>query len=748
VVLLSRILFIELLGGLGDVLIALPAMQAIAQSHPHATLTVLTFAPGGELLYHHPDIDRVIQIPTGTARKAVEQVLQQSQNAPYDLIITDTTYDGIADRVQQSNATHTVTNLWRNPPDDQRVSDRFLHLLHADGWITPTALQANLHPRIHLTATEHATVQAHLGNVPHPRIALYTDAGMAIKRWSTNNFITLGKALQQQYQAHLIIPEGSNPQTIQTITAQIPTAQPWPRGTLRHLAALFAQLDAVVAADTGPARIAAALGIPTITLFGPSWGDRYGHPSPHQNLQGYPTCPERNISNFTTQSCWYSGHCPFEWATCVDGIGVEEVLGSLKGCLEGRGQKAEGRGQAFPLIPQPLLPQRGEGEREGYKGFQSPSPALGEGFGVRASELCQSTSPPSLNLLAIRLDNIGDVLMTGPALKALKAHPETRLTLLASPAGALAASVLPWVDEVMTWRSLWQDLGRLPFDPDREWQLIEQLRECQFDAAVIFTSFKQSPHPAAWICQLAGIPVRVGVSKEAGVALTQAAPTPPDALHQAERNLQLVEAMGYAVSDRTLQLVIPASALIPDEPYLLLNPWTSCPSRTYPVERFGKAAALLSEKTGYRVVVTGMEKDRDRAHPLLERLGDRAIDFIGKTNFADLVALVAQARLMLSNNTSTMHIADATRTPSVILFAGTELECQWQPRSTRAILLRRSTPCSPCYAFTCPYNLECLDIPPEEVAAAGLTLLQEEMLVQPGITTHKSVAGWAEQSET
>jgi ADP-heptose:LPS heptosyltransferase len=146
---LSRILFIELLGGLGDVLIALPAIQAIAQSHPQATLTVLTFAPGGDLLRHHPSIQRVIQIPSGTARRAVEQVL--AQNAPFDLIITDTTYDGIVDRVQQSTALHTVTNLWRDPPDDQNVSDRFLHLLLQDGWITLEAFQANQRPHLYLT---------------------------------------------------------------------------------------------------------------------------------------------------------------------------------------------------------------------------------------------------------------------------------------------------------------------------------------------------------------------------------------------------------------------------------------------------------------------------------------------------------------------------------------------------------------------------------------------------------------------
>lgn len=692
---LTRILFIELLGGLGDVLIALPAMQAIAQSHPQAILTVLTFAPGGDLLHHHPLIHRVIQIPKGTARQAVEQVL--THNVPFDLIITDTTYDGIADLVQQSGAAHVVTNLWRNPPDDQKVSDRFLQLLHEDGWITTEAFHSNHHSHIHLTATEHAVAQARLGNLPHPRIGLYTDAGMTIKRWDLENFITLGKALHQEHQASIIVPEGSDPAPIQAITERIPAAQPWPKGTLRELAALFAQLDAVVAADTGPARIAAALGVPTITLFGPSWGDRYGQPSPHQNLQGYPHCPERHIPNFTTQSCWYSGECPFEWNTCVDGISPEMVLNAVLPFVEGRRQEHNDKSARFPA-PLPPCP---------------PTPLL--------------PYSPAPNILAIRLDNIGDVIMTGPALKALKAHSK-RLTLLASPAGAQAASVMPWVDEVIVWRSLWQDLGRLPFDPEREWQLIEQLRECQFDAAVIFTSFKQSPHPAAWICQLAEIPVRLGVSREDDGVLTHTVPGLPDDAHQVERNLHLVESVGYSIRDRTLQLPIPTSSLIPNEPYLLLNPWASCPSRTYDLERFGKAAALLSEQTGYRVVVTGLKKDRDCARSLLEILGDRAIDYIGKTNFTDLVTLVAHARLMLSNNTSTMHIADATLTPSVILFAGTELERQWRPRSTRAILLRQPTSCSPCYQFTCPYELECLDIAPEAIAAAGLSLLQEANL--------------------
>jgi len=60
-----------------------------------------------------------------------------------------------------------------------------------------------------------------------------------------------------------------------------------------------------------------------------------------------------------------------------------------------------------------------------------------------------------------------------------------------------------------------------------------------------------------------------------------------------------------------------------------------------------------------------------------------------------------------------------------VLFSGTELEEQWRPRDVPHRLLRRDTFCRPCYAFTCPYDLECLDIPPKEVAEAGLSLLAE-----------------------
>jgi len=725
-----KILFIELLGGLGDVLIALPAIQALAASHPQAHLSVLTFEPGGELLDHHPLIQTVIQIPKGTASQAVKTLLQQQS---YDLIVSDTSYEGIAELIRHSGS-RTVTNLWRQPPAQQLVSDRFLHILLEEGLVTAAAAQDYRHPQIHLTATERTQMQAQLGSIPRPLIGLYPDAGMAIKRWSVERFLALGEALQQRCPATFIVPEGSDPDQVKTITRGLKSARSWPRGSLRQLAALLAQTDCLIAADTGPARIAAALGVPTITLFGPSWHGRYGQPPPHVNLQGCPDCPERKIGNFTEQSCWYSGECPFGWDTCVNLIAPERVVEAVAQVLdqfsiaEGRRAKAEeGRRKCFlgqdssdPDSPSlrhaPLHPR--------FSGYSTQADAS-QPVASQLSPPADPSWPSATNLLVLRLDNIGDVLMTSPALRAIKANqPGVRLTLMASPAGALTAPLLPWVDAVLPWRVLWQDLGRLPFEPQREWQLIQTLQAGRFDAAIIFTSFKQSPHPAAFVCQLAGIPLRLGESKESSSALTHAAAAAPDDLHQVERNLRLIESVGYAVADRHLCLQIPGSSLVPNCPYLLLNPWTSCEARTYSSQRFAIAAKALSQITGWQVVITGTAKDREQAAPLLEALGDRGLDLVGKTSLSDLVALIASAQLLLSNNTSTMHIADATQTPSVILFSGTELECQWRPRRTPAILLRRPTPCSPCYDFTCPYQLECLDIEPEAVVNAGLQLLQ------------------------
>jgi ADP-heptose:LPS heptosyltransferase len=703
---IRHILFIELLGGLGDGLIALPAIHALGRSHPQAHLTVLTFPAIAELLHSDPWIHQVVCAPPGEARLSVETLLKQRS---FDLIVSDTSYDDIASVIVNSGTPYTVTNLWRSPPTNQRVSDRFLQILEAEGYITADA-QSNSGLHLYLTPREKLAARQALGALYRPLIVVCPDAGMPIKRWPIDHWIALGQALHQQYGATILVVVGAIAEQAEEIVRDIGEgAHLWPRGSLRQLAAAMGEADLAIAADTGPVRMAAALNVPTLTLFGPSWHGRYGQPAPHINLQGFPECPERVISNFTDQACWYSGICPFEWDTCMDEISVDAVLGAVNILLSSHSDSIQKTRVCFKTRP--------SSEKSNTSVDVLPGNLADDWQAIR-------------RLLVMRLDNIGDVIMTSPALRALRENlPDAQITLLASPGGAQTTPLLPWVDQVWPWRVLWQDLGRLKFDPAREWELIDQLRAQQFDAAIILTSFSQSPHPAGLVCALAGIPLRLGESQESDWGtLTHTVPFAPIGLHQVERNLRLIESVGFRVSDRRLCLHIPDQPPPIAGPYIVLNPWTSCQSRNYDPDRFAIAARRLSAITNWPVVVTGVEKDRDRAQSLLAALGECAIDYVGQTSLSELVVLIAHARLVLTNNTSTMHIADATGVPNVILFAGTELEEQWCPRHSPSRVLRRPTVCNPCYVFACPYKLECLDISPEEVVSAGLEVLECNIL--------------------
>ncbi|MGH2449193.1 MAG: glycosyltransferase family 9 protein [Chloroflexota bacterium] len=319
---LRSILFVELLGGIGDLVIALPAIQALKRSHPHAAVTVFTFSPGAELLRRDPHAQRVIAIQRDvqSARDDLAAFLAEEN---FDLIVSDTRYEGIATLLEES-APCVISDLWRRPPDDELVGERFLHILRDEGAIS---VKVNPPPRIYLDEGEIFDAREVLGDlgVGAAPVFLCPSSGMRIKRWPEERFAAVGLALRERG-AELVVICGDEPNVAKRI-AQQAGAVIWPRGSLRVLAAALSSASLFVGVDTGLARLAAALEVPVITLFGPSWAGRYGHPSPHVNLQGYPACELREIGNFTIQPCWYQGCCPLpRWETCLEHVSVETVV--------------------------------------------------------------------------------------------------------------------------------------------------------------------------------------------------------------------------------------------------------------------------------------------------------------------------------------------------------------------------------------------------------------------------------------
>ena len=292
-----RILVIELLGGIGDLLMVLPAVHALGRRYPDASLTVLTENPGAELLATDP---WVTEVSTST------DVRGELARLDPDLVVSTSMHSGIPGLVA-AHGCRAVTDLWRNPPADRRIPVRYLDVLRSEGlvgWADPVA-------RVHLTGDELARGREVVGDALEP-VVLVRGSGMAVKRWP--HFDRLAQAVP---------------------VLELPTM------SLRELAACFAAVAAaggvVVGGDTGPMRLAEAMGARVVGLFGPTTVDRYGFPY-GENLQGLPDCPHRRPLAVTEQVCWWYAQCPLsdEGPACLAAISVGEVLSRLRGGVGGR----------------------------------------------------------------------------------------------------------------------------------------------------------------------------------------------------------------------------------------------------------------------------------------------------------------------------------------------------------------------------------------------------------------------------
>ncbi|HEX5419336.1 MAG TPA: glycosyltransferase family 9 protein, partial [Gammaproteobacteria bacterium] len=256
----ERTLFIELLGGIGDLLMALPAMHAIGRSYPLARHDILTFRHGAALLAADPYIDCVHLADRGRALVSVARLLAAEH---YDLIVSDTCHEGIDRLVARHGGAQHVTNLWRSPLADAPVGRRFVELLAADGVIAEDAVHDGL---VYLTAAEREAA-ARINAGSGPLVALLVDSEMPIKRWPAARFTSLGRELCRRYRARILVVGGKAAPEAAAIAAAIGgAARVAPRASLRQFAAALAQADLAIGADTGPCRLAAAVGAPTLML--------------------------------------------------------------------------------------------------------------------------------------------------------------------------------------------------------------------------------------------------------------------------------------------------------------------------------------------------------------------------------------------------------------------------------------------------------------------------------------------------
>lgn len=354
------------------------------------------------------------------------------------------------------------------------------------------------------------------------------------------------------------------------------------------------------------------------------------------------------------------------------------------------------------------------------------------------------------SILCIRLDAFGDLLMTEPALRALRQHlPKCKLSLLTSAAGAQAATFMPYLDEVLIYEAPWMKRCPVAADPRRHQDFIERVRSLHFDAAIIFTVYSQNPLPAAMLCYLAGVPRRIAFCRENPYQLlTDWLPEQePQAIqrHEVERQLALVAEMGATVDDDTMQIVIAETARNLAEFYwrkiwaaegkyrIVIHPGASAASRRYPATQFAAAMKLIQAVIPAVFIVTGDVSELALANEIAVMAGSASHVVAGQLDVPEWAAVVDSADLLISNNTGAVHIAAATSTLVVDVYALTNP--QHTPWRVRSKVLSHDVPCKNCYKSICPEgHHQCLlGVSPQQLASAAIELLEAELQCRPGL---------------
>lgn len=285
---------------------------------------------------------------------------------------------------------------------------------------------------------------------------------------------------------------------------------------------------------------------------------------------------------------------------------------------------------------------------------------------------------------------MGDVLITSPAIKALKnSNKNRKITLLTSNSGAQIAKYIPEIDHIIPFDVPWVKIPNISIS-QKILKLIKDLKSYRFDAAVIFTNFSQNPLPQALTCFLADIPKRLGFCRENPYQLLTDWVVDKEPFefidHGVLRQLRLVEKIGIKRHDESFSFRVPEKAYVDLETKLqqlkinkskkriILHPGVSELKRQYPPNLFVIAAKMILRDLNYQIFLTGDSSEKNLTLAMKKAIGPESFSLAGELNIDSFAALINTADLLISNNTLPIHIASAVNTPVVVMYARTNPE--------------------------------------------------------------------------
>ncbi len=348
--------------------------------------------------------------------------------------------------------------------------------------------------------------------------------------------------------------------------------------------------------------------------------------------------------------------------------------------------------------------------------------------------------PEKIGNLLIRGTNwVGDAVMSVPALREIRRlFHRSRISLL----------VRPWVRDVYLGAKFVDEI--IDYDKDGihrgfggRLRMLSRIRRGEFDLAILL----QTAFEAAFLARMAGIPCRVGYARDArSFMLTHAVPIDPEVrnVHQGYYYLGILSGIGLLES-RIWKTGIRLNAALPaldrdresarsmlrgkgyrsGEMLVGVNPGAFFGgAKRWILDRYSAVADLLAEKYRARVVIFGGRAERPIALEVAAKMRHQPIVFAGETTLAQLMGLLKECSLLITNDSGPMHLAAALDVPQVAIF-GSSSEIATGPLSEQATVIRQPVDCSPCFLRECPIDFRCMTgISVEKVFGAACVKLE------------------------
>ncbi len=323
------------------------------------------------------------------------------------------------------------------------------------------------------------------------------------------------------------------------------------------------------------------------------------------------------------------------------------------------------------------------------------------------------------NILLIRLSSLGDIVLTSPAIRAVRQHfPEAHISMLVGKQFADLLTANPHLDEVITFdrKAGNKDTGQMR-------RVIRLLRERRFDLVIDF----QRKFRTSLLGYLSGAKCRVGYHQPNGMLCTVRVPDRSNRAVRAgrmssapaiDRYFALLHPIGVEATDKTLELfikdedrafsheIMATKGIAADRPKVGLFPGAAWKLREWMPDRFAAIGDRAAQQFDAQVLLFGGPHEGELVQQVGDLMTTAAIPLAGTLGLRQLAALIERCDLFVTNDTGPMHIAAAMQTPTVALF-GPGDHIRFQPLDPIHTTIRHHVPCNPCKQFTnkCKNNI-------------------------------------------